>query len=66
MRTNIIIDDTLLGEARKLTGIATKKDVVETALRLLVQMRRQEAVRAWRGKLSWSEDLTRMRTDKKR
>lgn len=63
MRTNIDIDDELLGEAQRLTGIETKKGVVEEALKMLVQLKRQAAVKAWRGKLKWEGDLESMRLD---
>jgi Arc/MetJ family transcription regulator len=63
MRTNIVIDDQLLAEAQRLTGIPSKKGVVEAALTLLVQLKRQEAVKAWRGKLPWAENLEIMRRD---
>ena len=41
MRTNIDIDDTLMAQARKAAGRATKKETVEQALRLMVRLRRQ-------------------------
>lgn len=63
MRTDIVIDDQLIAEAQRLTGITTKKGVVEAALKLLVQLKRQETVKAWRGKLQWEEDLESMRLD---
>jgi Arc/MetJ family transcription regulator len=63
MRTNIVIDDDLVAEAQRLTGISTKRGVVEEALQLLVRLKRQEAVRAWRGKLPWEGDLETMRRD---
>lgn len=31
MRTNIVIDDTLMAEAMQVTGISTKRGVVEEA-----------------------------------
>ena len=65
MRTNIVIDDKLIADAQKLTGIKTKKGVVEEGLRLLLRINRQESVRKWRGKLPWEEDLDSMRKDKK-
>ena len=57
MRTNIVIDDPLMTEAQRLTGITTKKGVVEAALKLLVQLKQQETVKAWRGKLQREGDL---------
>ncbi len=64
MRTNIVLDDQLVAEARSLTGIATKKGIVEEGLRLLIRLKKQEAVKAWRGKLHWDEHLDAMRTDR--
>ncbi len=42
MRTNIEIDDTLMAEAQKVSGHATKKQTVEQALRLMIKLRRQQ------------------------
>ena len=61
MRTNIVLDDELIDRARKLTGLKTKKQVVQEALRLLIQLKEQEGVRALRGKLHWDGDLDEMR-----
>lgn len=63
MRTNIIIDDDLMNEAMTLSQIKTKKAVVETGLRLLVQMKKQEQLKSLRGKLKWDGDLDAMRLD---
>ena len=41
MRTNIEIDDKLMARAMKLTGLPTKRAVVEEGLRLLVRVREQ-------------------------
>ena len=63
MRTNIVIDDELMQRALEMTGIRTKREVVETALRLLVRLRDQEQIRSARGRLAWEGDLDRSRTD---
>ena len=63
MRTNIVVDDNLMAEALKLSKIKTKKGVVETALKLLVQVKKQEAIQKLRGKLNWEGDLSEMRLD---
>ena len=63
MRTNIVIDDELMAQALKVTGLKTKRAVVETGLRLLVKLKDQEQIRAARGKLRWEGDLDRMRAD---
>ena len=64
MRTNIVIDDALMNHALKLSGLKTKKEVVEEALKLLVQVRKQAKLKKLRGKLKWEGDLGKMRTDK--
>ena len=61
MRTNIVIDDELMERARKLTGLATKRSIVEEALRLLIQQYEQREVRQLRGMLHWEGDLEQMR-----
>ena len=63
MRTNIVVDDNLMEEAIKLTKIKTKKGVVDEALKLLVQVKRQEAIRSFKGKLNWEGNLSEMRAD---
>ena len=50
MRTNIDIDDKLMAQALKLTGLSTKRAVVEEGLRLLVRVRKQaQALKTLRG-----------------
>jgi Arc/MetJ family transcription regulator len=53
MRTNIDIDDKLMKQAMKATGAATKKAVVETALRLAVRLKAQEGIKELFGKVVW-------------
>lgn len=57
MRTNIEIDDTLMKEAMRRSGTRTKRATVEAALRLLIRLRRQAAIRQLRGKVKWHGDL---------
>ncbi|MDG0978773.1 MAG: type II toxin-antitoxin system VapB family antitoxin [Halieaceae bacterium] len=61
MRTNIEIDDQLMKDVLKLTGLTTKKEAVELGLRTLTRLRRQENIRNYRGKLAWTEDLNELR-----
>lgn len=63
MRTNIVIDDKLMADALKATGAKSKREVVELGLRALVQLKQQERIRGYRGKLKWTGDLERMRAD---
>jgi Arc/MetJ family transcription regulator len=61
MRTNIDIDDSLMAQAQKASGCATKKETVEEALRLMIKLRRQRAVDAAFGKYRWRGNLARSR-----
>ena len=63
MRTNIVIDDDLINEAMTLSKLKTKKAAVETGLKLLVQIKKQERLKSLRGKLEWKGDLDAMRLD---
>jgi Arc/MetJ family transcription regulator len=64
MRTNIEIDDKLMADALRYSGVKTKREAVELGLKTLIQLRRQAEVRKMRGKLQWEGDLDAMRTDK--
>ena len=63
MRTNIVIDDSLMNDALKATGLKTKKEAVEQGLKLLVKRNKQRDIRKFRGKLSWEGDLNDMRSN---
>ena len=64
MRTNIVIDDELMANALKLTGLKTKREAVELGLKTLINLKRQENIRQFRGKLPWQGDLDEMRADR--
>jgi Arc/MetJ family transcription regulator len=63
MRTNIVIDDALMAETMRATGLRTKREAVKLGLKTLLRLRKQEDIRGFRGKLAWSGDLDPMRTD---
>jgi Arc/MetJ family transcription regulator len=63
MRTNIVIDDALMNEALRTSGVKTKREAVELGLKALVRLSEQKEIRRFRGKLAWSGDLEAMRTD---
>ena len=64
MRTNIVIDDELMDEALRATGLKTTREAVELGLRTLLRLRQQAEIRRFRGKLDWQGDLDAMRADK--
>lgn len=62
MRTNIEIDDALIGEAMATSGAKTKREAVQQGLELLVSLGRQSELKDLRGQLEWTGDLDEMRT----
>ncbi len=64
MRTNIVIDDQLMSKALSLGGFKTKREAVEKGLALLIQLKEQEKIKKYRGKLKWEGDLEAIRSDK--
>jgi len=61
MRTNIVIDSELMEEALKVSGLQTKREVVTLGLETLIKLKRQEDIKALRGKLKWQGNLEEMR-----
>jgi Arc/MetJ family transcription regulator len=61
LRTNVVLDDALVREAMALTGIKTKRALLDEALRTVVQLRRQERIWDLYGKVDWQGDLAEMR-----
>lgn len=61
MRTNIEIDDTLMAEVLKETGLPSKRAAVEEGLRMLLRVRKQARIRELFGKVDWQGDLEESR-----
>lgn len=55
MATNLELDDALVVRAMQVTGIRTKRAVVEEGLRALIRLHEQREVRDLRGRLHWGE-----------
>lgn len=62
-RTNIEIDDVLAAKAMRLTGARTKRQVVDIALRRLVEKGSlYRALRRLRGRLAWEGEVQAWRS----
>ena len=61
--TSVVVDHALLAEALRVTASKTEGEVIEHALRILLQLKRQDEIRSWRGQLKWDGDLGRSRRD---
>jgi Arc/MetJ family transcription regulator len=64
MRTTVVIDDKLMNDVLRATGLKTKRETVELGLRTVLALRKQAEIRRFRGKLNWQGSLDAMRIDK--
>lgn len=60
-RTNVILDDEIVEEAKRLTAFKTKREVIDFALRELVKQLRRKRLLAVRHKGMWQGDLSEWR-----
>jgi len=63
MRTNVEIDNDLINEAQRLTGLKTKRAVVEEGLKTLVRVKRQMKILELAGKVEFWDDVIRDRDE---
>jgi len=63
-RTVIDIDEEVLAQALQLSGLRKKVDVVNYALRKLVEQQEIEQILNLKGKIQWEGDLEQMRKDR--
>lgn len=59
-RTNIVLDESLVRKAGKLSGLKTKREIVDAALRDFVRRNDQRKLLELRG-IGWEGDLKAMR-----
>ncbi len=63
MRTNVEIDDDLMHEALRLTGLKTKRAAIEEGLKTLVRVKRQMKMLELGGKVKFWDDVIRDREE---
>lgn len=56
MRTNIVLDDSLVKEAFLLSGVKTKKDLISLALKEFVMTRKRRNLLELAGKIEFRDD----------
>ena len=64
MRAKIDLDDELVKRGLKLSGLRTKKELVDVALREFLRRKDQKKILELRGKISWKGDLDSMRRNR--
>jgi len=57
MRTNVVIDETLVKEAALLTGVRTKRELIDLALRELIRSRKKLNLFDLAGKIQLADDF---------
>ncbi len=60
-RTNIVIDQSLIKKALKVTGFKTLRELVDYALRELIRRESQKKILELKGKVTWQGDIKAMR-----
>ena len=60
-RTNIVLDDSLIENCMNITGLKTKKSLVDYALRELVRKNKQKRLLELPGKINWEGSLENTR-----
>ncbi len=63
-RTNIVIDDQLIRQAKKLTRVKTKRQIVDRALELLVRTETRKGILDYFGTDIWQGDLKASRRNR--
>ncbi len=60
-RTNVVLDDELVRECRKLTGIETRRALIDYALREVLRHGQQRRLLELKGAVRWEGDLAAWR-----
>ncbi len=61
IRTNIVLDNKLIEAGLKATGLKTRRELVDFALRELLRHKQQQQILSLKGKVTWEGDLAEMR-----
>jgi Arc/MetJ family transcription regulator len=64
-RTNIVLDENLVKAGLKATGLKTRRELVDFALRDLLRRESQKKILELRGKIRWEGNLSKMRQGRK-
>jgi Arc/MetJ family transcription regulator len=60
-RRKVILDDQLVAECRRVTGIQARRSLIEYALRELLRVDKQRRLIDLEGKIAWQGDLSQWR-----
>ena len=60
-RTNVVLDEKLIKDCIKVTGIKTQKALIDHALRELLRHEKQIEILNLKGKINWDGNLDKWR-----
>lgn len=60
-RTNVVLNDDLVAECQGVTGIKTRKALIDHALRELLRHDSQSKILELKGKIDWEGDMAAFR-----
>jgi Arc/MetJ family transcription regulator len=60
-RTNIVLDEELIEQGKRATGLKTSKAVVDFALNEIVRRHNLRRILSLKGKVKWHGDIEKMR-----
>jgi Arc/MetJ family transcription regulator len=63
-RTNVVIDDELVKECKKLTGIKTRRTLIDYALHEVRRRGRKKQLLKLKGSVKWEGDLAEWRKER--
>lgn len=65
MRTNVVLNDEVINKALKISGLHTKKEVIDVALKEFIRNRSRLDIRELKGKIHFSKgyDYKKLRRD---
>ena len=61
-RTNVVLDDELVAKCLKATGMATRRALIDHALRELLRHEQQKKILELKGTVEWEGDLAAWRS----
>lgn len=60
-RTNVVLDEDLVEAGLKITGLKSRRALIDHALRELLRRESQKKILELKGKVQWEGDLSSMR-----
>lgn len=60
MNNDVVIDERLIADALLVTGLENQQEVIELGLKMLINLKKQEKIKEFKGRLKWEGDLDKM------